>query len=336
MRKSILVGLIISILFCGMVSAEPTKKLLILDSQSGEPYAPARIAMLQELEAQGFVAGRNIEINRFNAQNREGLAKRILMDEADKNYDVFFINGTVANKSAYNFGYNNPKYKFVFCSITDPVGVGLVEKLNAPTNSNFTGISYPVSVETRLRFLKEALPDAKKVGFIYADMPQSHSYIGWLKDALKKPEFSDLEIKYREITFVEGDKGHLRMAKLAKRHVIELDPVVDVFLTPSDQFGTKKSFARVVSDNSKKPLMGLSKKELEEDWGAHFGVYMVQSLSGKQAGKMIVRLLKGESIKTIIPTNPSGEYGINMKRSKAIGVKYPKSVLEKAGKNIFN
>lgn len=314
--------------------AQNNKRILVIDSQTGEPYSSARIAMLKELNSQGYVNGDKIEISYYTAEGKEGLATRILQTYGDNDYDVIFVNGTTANIAAYKFGFNNNKYKFVFCSITDPVGVGLVEKLNSPTSSNFTGIAYAVSVEKRLEFLKEVLPNVKKIGMIYADMPQSHSYNRWLDEALKKDEFKELEIIYRGVEYVRSDRGYERMAWLAEKYVRELDSVVDVFLTPSDQLGTRKEFAQVVTANSDKPLMGLSEYEIKEDWGAHFAYYMDQNDAGREAGRMIIEILNGEQIKNIVPISPKGQYGINMKRSKKIGLTYTKAVLEKADGNI--
>lgn len=315
-------------------SGDEPKKLLLIDSQDGEPYASARTAMIQTLRLSGFSEGRNLIIKRYSARGFEGRAKRILMTEADRGYDVIFINGTTAAIAAFKFGYKNFRYKFVFCSVTDPVGVGVIRKLNVPTNSNFTGIAYPVSVVGRLRFLKEVLPHARTVGMIYADMFQSQSYVKWLDAALKRGEFRNLKIIYRKVEHVKSNMGYRRMSMLAEKHVRELDPQVDAFLSPCDQLGTKREFAEMVSRTSRKPLMGLTENDIRQDWGAHFAFYMNQHKSGKRAAGMIVRLFRGERIRNIIPESPQGEYGINMKRSKKIGLEYPHSAIRKAGRNI--
>jgi putative ABC transport system substrate-binding protein len=315
----------------GQLAAAEQKKLLIIDSQDGEPYDSARVALLAELAAQGYTEGGNLLVQRFSAGNKDGLATRHLMTEGPKGYDVIFCNGTIANKAAQAFGHKNPAYTFVFCSITDPVGVGLLSALNQPTDSNFTGVAYPVSVESRLAFIKEVLPAAKKIGFIYANMPQSHSYVAWMKAACQTPAFSDLEIVYRQVEFVGGDKGHLRMTALAEVQVNELKDQVDVFLTPCDQLGSNREFAEMVAKTAPTvPLAALSENEVMQDWGAHFGVFPVQSLSGKQVGGMIARLFAGEPISTIIPTNPTGAYGLNLKRLQAAGIAVPQSALDKA------
>lgn len=334
MKKKLVFSIVIIMALFLLPASSDLKRVLILDSQNGEPYLSARLALIDELKDQGYIDGKNIEISYYSADGKEGRAKRILQTYADDNYDVIFINGTLANIAAYKFGFNNSRYKFVFCSVTDPVGVGIVEKLDSPTNSNFTGVAYPVSVEKRLSFLMEVLPDARKIGVIYADMPQSHSYNRWLDEALQKNKFKHLEIIYRKVEYVPSNEGYVRMSRLAEKHVKELDSLVDVFLTPSDQLGTHREYAEVVTANSNKPLMGLSENEIMADWGAHFAYYMDQDSAGRTAARMIIRILKGEPIKAIIPVTPQGEYGINMKRSQAIGLEYPRSIIDKARGNI--
>lgn len=324
--RSILAGIILLPIFLLITSvqAEPYK-LLILDSQSGDPYDDAREAMLAELQDQGYVQGKNLTVRRYSVENRVGLGLRLLQVETDNGFDVIFTNGTIANKAAFQFGYQKAPLKFVFCSITDPVGVGLIDDFGVHPAANFTGVAYGVQVEERLRFLNKALPAARRIGMIYADMPQSQSYVSWLKAALQKPEFSHLEVEFREVPFVLGDKGHIRMAQLVAGHVKELDDLVDVYMTPSDQLGTKKEFAHAVTRLSDKPLMGLTEREVKE-WGAHFALYPQHIKSGQRAGQMLARIFSGEEIGQILPEHPVSDWAINQSQSRQIGLNFPDSL----------
>ena len=284
---SIAVRLILSIVLLLIIPSDISaqmKKMLIIDSQSGEPYSTSTDAMIDELRTGGYEECKNLSITRYNIQNREDMGIRTLKSEAEKGYDVIFTNGTIANIAAFKVGYKNPDYKFVFCNITDPVGVGVVRSLDKPTDSNFTGVGFTVPVAERLRFLREVLPGAKKIGMIYADMPQSHSYIEWLKSTLQLKEFSDMELILRKVEFIEGDMGSKQMAQLAKNHILTLNDSVDVYMTPSDQMGTQRYFAETVAEFGTKPLLGLTGKEINEDWGACFALFSDQTLAGREAG----------------------------------------------------
>lgn len=145
------------------------------------------------------------------------------------------------------------------------------------------------------------MPAAKNIGFIYADMPQSHSYIGWLQEALKLAEFKDLTFHFKPVTFVKSEMGHQRMARLAEGYIKELDSQVDLFLSPNDQMGVQEPFARAVEKNATKPLVGLGEKDVMEDWGAAMSIYSDLGKSGKLIARMIADVFGGKAIKDIMP-----------------------------------
>lgn len=324
-------------MFIGMTlpSNAETKKLLILDSEDGAPYDQARESMLTELAANGYLVDQNLLISRFSLDNKAGIGIRLLRAEAAK-HDVIFTNGTIASKAAHEFGYNHPEHKFVFCSVTDPVGLGLINTLNQPSNSNFTGVAYGVPVVERLRFLKKVIPDIKTIGMIHSDLPQSKSYIKWLKQELAQSEFSYLKIVLAEIPYVHGNNGPLRMARLVEKDVKALSPVVDAFITPSDQLGTKYEYVKTITNHSDKPLMALTEKELTLSWGAHFGVYPAQEDAGKMAGRMIIGLFQGNPIDTYPPTYAKVIYGMHKPHIDQIGLKIPNALWQDRLVNIFH
>ena len=309
-------------------SDNKVKKLLIINSQLGEPYTSSSKVIIAQLEKLGYKEQENLSISQHSIQNKEDLGVQILTRSTD--YDVCLTNGTIANISAFKCGFKKPQYKFVFCNLTDPVGIGVVKALDEPTDSNFTGIGYTIPVIERLRFLRDVMPHAKKIGMIYADMPQSHGYLKWLNDSLKLEEFSDMELILEKVEFVKGEEGSIQMAKLAKDFILSLNEKVDVFMTPSDQMGTQRYFAETVAEFGIKPLMGLSQKEITEDWGACFAVYMDPDLAYKETAEMIKKLFQGQNIKDIIPQSPKARYGLNLKRIKKFNMSISDSILKKA------
>ena len=309
-------------------SDNKAKKLLIINSQLGEPYTSSSKVIIAQLEKLGYKERKNLSISQHSIQNKEDLGVQILTRSTD--YDVCLMNGTIANISAFKCGFNNPQYKFVFCNLTDPVGIGVVKALDEPTDSNFTGIGYTIPVIERLRFLRDVMPHTKKIGMIYADMPQSHGYLKWLKDSLKLEEFSDMELILEKVEFVKGEDGSIKMAQLAKDFILSLNKKVDVFMTPSDQMGTQRYFAETVAEFGTKPLMGLSQKEITEDWGACFAVYMDPDLAYKETAEMIKKVFQGQNIKDIIPQSPKARYGLNLKRIKRFNMSISDRIFKKA------
>jgi len=319
-----------------MVGAADVFSLLIVDSQLTEPYSTVKNAMLQELGELGYREGDNLTITSYSIGNIEGKAKRIWKDERSNAHHVIFVNGTLATKSFKDLALDDGQHTFVFAAVTDPVGVGVIDDFKQSPSHNFTGVCYPVPVKERFNLIRQVMPAAQKVGLVYADMPQSHSYRAWVEDLLANdPDFRDMDVIFRQVPFVKTEEGYKRMVKEAKAVVAELDAQVDVFLTPNDQMGVQEAFARMVADTAGKPLVGLSGKDVMEGWGATMAVYSSQESAGRQVALMIKRLFEGESVKDIIPEWPK-ESGValDLKKIEQFGFTVPEELLEKAGENV--
>jgi putative ABC transport system substrate-binding protein len=180
------------------------------------------------------------------------------------------------------------------------------------------------------------MPQARSFGFIYADMPQSHSYVQWLKEQLEKnPEFGNIQIVFRKVPLVTGEHGDQQMAEAAEKHVKELDASVDVFLKPVDQMGTRRNFSEMVYRTASKPLIGVVKDDVMARWGATAVVYPSHDSIGKQAARMIRELFEGKAVAEILPEWPK-EYGfaIDLTKARQFGLIVPVEILQMAGENI--
>jgi len=335
MNQMHLFTLVLILVFSSLLhsaDAPSAPALLIIDSQDAEPYQSVRLAMLQELARQGYQDGSTLKVSYQSLGHYPGRANNIWRTQ-DQSFDVIVLNGTLAVKSFKPLLFNGG-HQVVFTTITDPVGEGVILSFDASPAYNFTGISYPVKVERRLRFIKNVFPKVKKIGLIYANMPQSRSYKNWLQSALKKAEFNDLEILFREVEFVKSEGGHERMTMLARRHVDELNSKVDLFISPNDQMGAQAPFARMVYQHASKPLLGLGRKDVMEYWGATAAIYPDLNTTGKQAANMVIKLLEGTPIKNIHPIWPATGIAIDIKKAKHFNATISKEVLEAAGNNV--
>ncbi|MCF7908249.1 MAG: hypothetical protein K9L86_05220 [Candidatus Omnitrophica bacterium] len=310
-------------------------KLLILDSQTGEPYKEVREAMLERLSYWGYREGGNLSLAYFVIENDIKKGEAILKEQLPNNYDIIFINGTVMTVAAKNVLLGKDQVA-VFAANTDPVGIGVIEDFDAPPKYNFTGVHYPLRVATRFEFIKELMPKAKIIGLIYADMPQSRSYRKWAEELFKTNlEFKNFKIIFRSVPLVVGEKGSKYMAEAAKRFVLELDPIVDVFLAPNDQMGVQEYFCRMVYENATKPLIGLGKESVMQGWGATMVVYPSNRSMGHQAARMIKELFEGRSIKEIYPEWPKNNgFAFDLRKAEEFGIKVPVEYIEMSGENI--
>ncbi|MCX7934342.1 MAG: hypothetical protein N3A66_03680, partial [Planctomycetota bacterium] len=264
------------------------------------------------------------------------VGERILKQEIKNEYDVIFVGGTAATISAKNALYGTAQ-KVVFGAPTDPVGIGVIKDFPSRPPANFTGVCYPVPVKARLRFVRQLLPQAKTLGVIYADMPQSHSYNRWLKEIVAtEPEFKDLNIIFQPIPLVTGEEGDKEMAQTAIKYIKELDPRVDAFLKPCDQMGTRKHFSEVVYQYATKPLIGITRDDVMANWGATATMYPSHKSIGAQAARMIKAIFAGQPLSEIMPEWPK-EFGLafDMNKVKQFKITVPIFMLEIAGPDII-
>lgn len=332
------------LLFSAPVLSEPkpqpkeTKvhKLLILDSQKGNPYDEVRASLLKSLEGYGYFEGKNLKVTLRVIGNDIKGGERILGKEINNKYDVIFVGGTAATIAAKNALYGKAQ-PVVFGSPTDPVGIGVIKDFKSRPAANFTGVCYPVPVKARLKFIKQLLPRARTLGLIYADMPQSHSYNRWVEDLLKNdPAFKDIKVIFRPVALVTGEFGDKTMAEEAAKHIRELDTKVDAYIKPCDQMGTRKIFSRVVYKTSGKPLIGLVRDDVMGMWGATATMFPDHAGIGKQAARMIRDLFEGGRVKDLVPEWPK-KYGfaVDLQKAKQFGIKVPVEILEMSGENII-
>jgi putative ABC transport system substrate-binding protein len=320
----------------GSVSAGRTAKLLILDSQLGNPYDEVRAALLKRLEQHGYIANKNLHLSLRVAGNDIKEGERILREEAGKGWNAVFVGGTIATIAAKNTLLGRQDLPVVFGSPTDPVGIGVISDFSSKPTQNFTGVCYPVPITARLRFIRQLMPGARTLGLIYADMPQSVSYNQWLRDALaKEPEFKDLQILFRPIPLITGEQGDLKMAAMAKDIIKELDPQVDAFIKPNDQMGTRRPFAEVVFANATKPLFGIVRDDVMGGWGATAVVYPSHESIGEQSADMLKVLFEGGKPTDLAPQWPK-KYGfaVDLNKTRRFDIRVPVEVLRLAGPNI--
>lgn len=312
-------------------------KILLVASEHGEPYQSVIESMTSELSRMGYIKDKNLIIKYYSLDHYKGRAKSILKQETAIKYDLITVLGTVGTIAFKEIILDDPDYKkVVFSTITDPVGVGVIDDfINSPKH-NFTGVAYPVPIKERFNFIRKVMPDVRKIGLIYADMPQSHSYNKWVKDFLKNSsDFKDYEILFRQVPFVKSKGGMIRMAEESKKYIKELDKKVDIFLSANDQLALQPFFPKNVYELSSKPLIGVGEHDVIEQRGATMAIFPTPEGLGRQTAKIIKRLLEGASVKEVIPEE-TNEFGIafDMKKIQQFGIKIPEDILKQAGNHI--
>jgi putative ABC transport system substrate-binding protein len=124
------------------------------------------VSAQRRLAERGYVEGRNLVLEYRGADNHEDRLAVLALDLVQRRVDAIVAQGgppVVAAKSA------TTSIPIIFFTGFDPVASGLVASLNRP-GGNVTGISVLNSevMAKRLEMLRELLPTAKSIGFLYS------------------------------------------------------------------------------------------------------------------------------------------------------------------------
>ena len=123
-----------------------------------------RKGFIEELKKEGYVDGKNIQIDFQNAQGEQRNLKNISKQLAEESDLVFAI----ATPSAQSLANTTKTTPVVFSAVTDPLAAKLVKNLKEP-GGNITGTSDQSedAISTQVDMIKQVLPTAKTVGILY-------------------------------------------------------------------------------------------------------------------------------------------------------------------------
>jgi len=115
------------------------------------------------LAEEGFVEGKNLTIDRANAQGEQPNCAIIARKFEDDKVDLVHAISTPNAQAQVKLSKTIP---IVFSSVTDPVKTGIVPKMGE-TGTNVTGVSDRWPIELQCRMYQELVPHVKKWGTIY-------------------------------------------------------------------------------------------------------------------------------------------------------------------------
>lgn len=152
---------------------QPTKVPRIGFLRFGPASANAdRIEALRTgLRQLGYVEGKNITIE-FRFAERIEVLRELADDLARAGVDIIFATGSTELEAARQATKTIP---IVFATHADPVGVGHVASLARP-GANITGLTILLTelVAKELEILKEAVPQATRIGVLFSPSAPSH------------------------------------------------------------------------------------------------------------------------------------------------------------------
>ena len=264
-----------------------------------------REGFVDELAKQGYVEGKNIEIDLQNAQGEQRNLKTISQQLAESS-DVVL---TIATPSAQSLANTTQTTPVVFSAVTDPVSAKLVESREHP-GGNVTGTSDQSSdaISTQINLIKKVLPKAKTIGILYTQSEPN--------SVVQKDEAKRL-LEEKGFTVVEKTILDSNNVKAAAESLMT---EVDMVFVPTDNIiSSTMETVKQVSIKHKVPVFGGSTEMIAVGGLYNYGTNYEEL--GRQTARMLVRVLKGEKPENIAVELPEKlELHTNQEMADALGI----------------
>ena len=312
-RKLLAPLLVVGILLTSLISLHQLKadkkkdmfRIGISQFITHQSLDATREGVVDELAKQGYVEGKNIEIDLQNAQGEQRNLKTISQQLAESS-DVVLAIATPSAQSLANTTQTTP---VIFSAVTDPVSAKLVESREHP-GGNVTGTSDQSSdaISTQINLIKKVLPKAKTIGILYTQSEPN--------SVVQKDEAKRL-LEEKGFTVVEKtilDSNNVKAA--AESLMVEVDMV---FVPTDNIISSTMETVKQVSIKHKVPVFGGSTEMVAVGGLYNYGTNYEEL--GRQTARMLIRVLKGEKPENIAVELPEKlELHTNQEMADALGI----------------
>ena len=302
---------------CGSKNAESGDEMFkvgIIQLMEHPSLDTIRESIIEGLEDEGYVEGKNLKIEYQNGQNDMSTMKNIAQTFVGDECDVIVAIATPAAQAALS---ETTEIPIVFAAITDPVGAGLVDSLDNP-GGNVTGTSDEVSAEMIMNLAKDITPDFKTIGVLYnIGEDNSVSVVAQLK------EYAG-ENGYKVIESTVTNTGEVQQAAQY------LADKVDIVFSPIDNtVASSMAVATETFNNAGIPFY-VSADSMVYDGGlATCGIDY--TVLGRETAAMIADILEGADPAAIAVRKMSEmSVYVNKETAKALNIEIPQAILDKA------
>lgn len=259
------------------------------------------------LAEEGLKEGENLTINFQNGQGDQSKLNTMSQQLVQDKSEVLIGIATPAAQALDN----NVKKKdipIVLGAVTDPEGAGLVASNDAP-GANITGVSDQPPVEEIIALAKKMLPNAKKVGMLYAS-----------SEANSKFQVAKASEKAKELGMEVVNKPVASTNEVAQTVQILANEVDFVFIPLDNTIANAMETVAQEAEKQKLPVFPSVETMVQQGGVATIGVS--QKELGVQTGKMAAQIVKGEAEPATTPifTFSKGETIINKKQAEALGI----------------
>ena len=312
-RKLLAPLLVVGILLTSLISLHQLKadkkkdvfRIGISQFITHQSLDATREGFVDELAKQGYIEGKNIEIDLQNAQGEQRNLKTISQQLAESS-DVVLAIATPSAQSLANTTQTTP---VIFSAVTDPVSAKLVESREHP-GGNVTGTSDQSSdaISTQINLIKKVLPKAKSIGILYTQSEPN--------SVVQKDEAKRL-LEEKGFTVVEKTILDSNNVKAAAESLMA---EVDMVFVPTDNIiSSTMETVKQVSIKHKVPVFGGSTEMVAVGGLYNYGTNYEEL--GRQTARMLIRVLKGEKPENIAVELPEKlELHTNQEMADALGI----------------
>lgn len=273
-----------------------------------------RDGVREVLEAAGYKDGDNMKFTYESAQGNAATAAQIARQFVGEAPSVIVPISTPSAQAVVSATRDIP---VVFSAVTDPLGAQLVNDMDKP-GGNVTGLSDLLPIAKHLALIKEILPEAKTIGYLY-NSGESNS------------------VSQLEVMKAEAEKAGLEVIESAATKSAEVQGAAralvgraDVIYVPTDNT-IVSAFEGVVAVAEEAKLPLIAGDTASVDRGALAALGFNYKDLGKQTGELVLRVLKGEKPGDIAVQFAEGsDLVVNKSAAAKMGVTLPESVVGRA------
>ncbi len=307
-------GLAALALGASVAPAQELKTVAVTQIVEHPALDAARKGIKDELADEGYVDGHNLDFLFESAQGNPATAAQIAQKFVGDQPDVIVPISTPSAQAVVGATKDIP---VVFTAVTDPVGAKLVPNLEHP-GGNVTGMSDLSPIGLHLDLIKEIMPNAKDLGVIY-NPGEANSVT--LIELLKK------EAPARGLVIAEAVAPRSADVLAAAQSLIGQ---VDAIYVPTDNtvVTALEAIVKVGTDNQL-PVFAGDTDSVPRGAIAALGFNYYDL--GRQTGKMVARVLKGEKPGDLpVESVQTTQLFVNPGAAEAMGIKIPDAVIKRA------
>ncbi|RQS66279.1 ABC transporter substrate-binding protein [Burkholderia sp. Bp8963] len=270
--RSITAG-VAALALAGAAHAQTVKVLSIVDHPALDAI---RDGVRAELKAEGY-GDDKLKWEYQSAQGNTGTAAQIARKFVGDQPDVIVA---IATPAAQAVVASTKSVPVVYSGVTDPVTAQLVKGWG-PTGTNVTGVSDKLPLDRQVALIKRVVPNAKTVGMVY------------------NPGEANSVVVVKALAEILAKQG-MTLKEAAAPRTVDIGPAaksligkVDVIYTNTDNNVVSAYEALVkVANEAKIPLVAGDTDSVKRGGIAALGINYGDL--GRQTGKVVARILKGE------------------------------------------